>query len=142
IRKDILHGAGVTLKEIFEAALLNIDKCFEIMDMSSMLMAMDVINEPIDSDCKMLILSNKDKVLGAASMLSKKALSQIHKVFGEKFVILSSSIHEVIAVPYEEETVTNCNFLIREINATKVEPEEVLCNHAFICENCELSILD
>ena len=53
----------------------------------------------------------------------------------DEVIILPSSIHESILIPIQEGQkldAEHCNQTIREINATKVLPEEVLSDHAYI----------
>ena len=53
----------------------------------------------------------------------------------DEVVIIPSSLHEVILLPKQkgqEMDARGCNQIIREINATKLLPEEVLSDHAYI----------
>lgn len=53
----------------------------------------------------------------------------------DEVILFPSSVHEIILVPKQEGLELDagwCGQLVREINATKVLPEEVLSDHAYL----------
>ena len=61
-------------------------------------------SEDMDEMTPFFIISNKSKVKGASAILNKKVLAE----FGERYhtnkiVVLPSSVHEMLLVPYTEE---------------------------------------
>lgn len=53
----------------------------------------------------------------------------------EEVILFPSSVHEIILVPKQEGLELDagwCGRLVREINAAKVPPEEVLSDHAYL----------
>ena len=81
---------------------------------------------------KMYILSNHMRSYGAAALIYPEQLRKIAEEVGENYYVLPSSVHETIIVaesesPDKEEL---CS-LIKEINETQVEAEEVLSDHAY-----------
>ena len=81
----------------------------------------------------MPILTNDSKVKGAVAMLDRDLIKSLD--LGNEVVILPSSIHEVIVMPtsqIEPEQIETLSNMVREINSTVVEPEEVLSNKAYI----------
>lgn len=50
-----------------------------------------------------------------------------------KLVVLPSSVHEMIVLPYtDEETVERYSRIVKSVNAKQVEPEERLTDRAYI----------
>lgn len=76
---------------------------------------------------RMGILSNRSRLYGAACVLYPGLLEELAEENGGDFYILPSSVHEVILLDAGAEQ--DCGFLrdmIRDVNDTQVEPEEVL----------------
>lgn len=86
-----------------------------------------------DSDqLAMYVLSNKEKLFGAAAMLYPDLLKNFAIACGKDFYILPSSIHEVILVPeFESSDLESLSEMVREINGISVAKEEVLSDHAY-----------
>lgn len=80
----------------------------------------------------LLILTNSRRYLGAACILYRGLLEQFSEKIGKNLYILPSSIHEVILLP--EDCVKKADSLIRmvrEVNRTQLEPEEVLSDTVY-----------
>ncbi len=84
----------------------------------------------------MLVVSNESKISGAAAILCKSIQERIASMLGEKFVVLPSSVHEVICVAYEsEKDLENFQRTVREINETEVDEGERLSDNIYIHRN-------
>ena len=60
-------------------------------------------------------------------------LEMIGQILKKDYYILPSSVHEVIIVPYSEIYVcSKLDEMVREINSTQVEEEDVLSNHVYL----------
>lgn len=91
----------------------------------------------------LLILTNSRRYLGAACILYRGLLEEFSEKIGKNLYILPSSIHEVILLP--EDCVKKADSLIRmvrEVNRTQLEPEEVLSDTVYYYdrEKKEISI--
>lgn len=84
-------------------------------------------DETIYEDDIMFVLSNPLRSFGAACILYDGILEQIAGQLDENYYILPSSIHEVIIVPESKSpTKEHLCDMVREINETQVDVEEVL----------------
>lgn len=84
------------------------------------------------ADGKMFVLGNEIKLFGAAVMLYHGLMQQIGSRLGRNYFILPSSVHEVILVPDDGEQMAGELWqMVCEINATQVEPEEVLADSLY-----------
>lgn len=91
------------------------------------------MGELFENDVPMWVLSNDKRVHGAACMLYPGVLKAFADKIQENFYILPSSIHEVILLP--ESVVDDVEYvrnMIREVNATHVEPEEILSDSLYL----------
>lgn len=83
-------------------------------------------------DGRMYVLGNNMKLFGAASMLYKGLVENFADKIGKNLFILPSSIHEVILVPDNGDMEARELWeMVCEINATQVEPEEVLTDSVY-----------
>lgn len=80
----------------------------------------------------MQILSNENRVHGAACILYPGVLAELAESRGQNLYIIPSSIHEVIVLPDTgRENAERLREMILEVNTTQVEPEEILSNNLY-----------
>ncbi|MDE7404300.1 MAG: hypothetical protein K2M81_04265, partial [Lachnospiraceae bacterium] len=80
----------------------------------------------------MYVLTNKQKLYGAACMLYPGVLKTFAEKIQRDFYILPSSIHEVILVPADADTDKEAlHEIVTEINRTQVAEEEVLADSVY-----------
>lgn len=80
----------------------------------------------------MFILSNETNLYGAACVLYKNVLKEFAEKLHSNLYVLPSSVHEVILIPTDLES--DPEFLadmVKEVNATSIEREEVLSDHVY-----------
>lgn len=86
----------------------------------------------IEDDFDMYVLTNKRRYYGAVCMLNTDVLESFGRRIQNNFYIIPSSLHEVILVPYADDTqAEQLREIINEVNQEMVEPEEVLSDHAY-----------
>lgn len=95
------------------------------------------------AELPLYVLSNEERIYGAAAILYDRVLEEAGKRLKENYYILPSSLHEVILVPESgmkgREPLEK---LVREVNETQVEPEDVLADsvYHYDCERHKLSM--
>ena len=83
-------------------------------------------------DTGMYILTNRRKRFGAAEILDKKTLRMIADRVGDGFIVLPSSLHEMIVLPPNAESeYERLADMVREVNDTQVDVEERLSYHVY-----------
>ena len=98
--------------------------------------ASQMINDMIPADDKMFVLTNEQKLNGAAALLDEKMMEQITEKVGNDFYILPSSVHEVLIVPKEEGMeFKDLEAMVQEVNATQVAPQDKLSDHVYQYDN-------
>ncbi len=82
---------------------------------------------------KMFVLTNSQKVNGAACILYDGILEDFATKHGKDLYILPSSVHEVIIVIDEEDIKKeDLDSMVREVNRVEVEDGDILSDHAYI----------
>ena len=135
VKKDFLERVGLDEKEVWEYARANTFADTVVRTMA------EVIAEICGMPCgeisadepPMYVISNKSSMRGASAVLDKKVLEDIGRKHGtDTLIILPSSIHEVLVVPYEDgmdmEFMRN---MVTEVNTTEVLPEDQLISDAY-----------
>lgn len=80
----------------------------------------------------MYVLTNEHKFHGAGCILYSNFLKKIADEWGCDICIILSSIHETILIPmYMSRGCEEMAQMIREVNQTQLEPEEILSDHAY-----------
>lgn len=135
----IMEKANVTEKELWQRAEKNTNEEATLQSMATIIAEMLHIEdeeelEELEATSPMYVVSNKNKVKGASAVLNKEILAEFGRKFHtDKIVVLPSSIHEMILIPYTEEIcMENMTAMVREINTTEVRPEERLTDKAYI----------
>lgn len=148
-----LNCWGVSIDELMEAAVLNTPRILkisidsilnELAHMNNMEVSQEDL-EGFDMGQYMYIVSNEKKLNGASAILYKDSLQSIARRLNSDFYIIPSSVHEVIAIPYNDFTKKQESFLketIAFVNNTEVSTQDVLSNNLYFFsrEDNELKI--
>lgn len=100
-----------------------------------------------DDSPVLYVLSNKERRDGAVQLLNKRMLKTAAKMFGRDFMVLPSSIHEILLVPVtddmeEKDYVVKFANMVREVNDTQVEDTEILSYHVYrYCADTETVVI-
>lgn len=79
------------------------------------------------------VLTNKDKINGATTIIYDGVLKEIADKLDADLIIIPSSINEVLIVPYSENiTAEEYASMIGEVNASEVADADVLGTHPYI----------
>mgnify|MGYP000867487442 FL=1 len=136
VRKEHLEIWGLTEAQLFDEAKKNtpILLPYQFCPMRKLLREICpyAVDEGEEEEESLYVLSNKLRSFGAASMLYEGILEKVGQKLGENYYILPSSIHEVIVVPESNSPVKqDLEEMVREINETQVEEEEVLSDRVY-----------
>lgn len=135
ITYDLLKHYEISEEELDKIAMDNLAKTeFDFKSMYDILKEMVPEGFPMPPvDDSMYVLTNKTKVNGAAAILDKGIMDKIAEQLGCDFVIIPSSIHEVIILKVENTTnVDDLKEMIGDVNNTELDPKEVLSDHPYI----------
>lgn len=145
VTDDICQSLRMTSEEVLEMAHMNSDRQgYQCQTMGEVMrdlstregMPEDYADELIQSGerCPMWILSNEQRIDGAAAITSEEALKAAHEKIGEDFYVLPSSRHEVILIPQSfVPDVGSLQAMVRDINATEVSKTDKLSDGVYKC---------
>lgn len=136
IRNEHLDIWNVSLDEVYKDACNNtpIINRYEIHDLRDIIMAFAPQETEEQAPVSMYVLSNRERLHGAVCMIYPDVLKHISNMLDSNIYILPSSIHEVILLPAEDVNSSDYEFIkymIREVNDTKVDEEEILSYSAY-----------
>lgn len=91
--------------------------------------------ESFDDEMPLYILTNRKKTYGAAVMLYPDAMKLAAERIGSNLVILPSSLHEVLLLPYDkDEDPEMLREMVRSVNVSEVPEEDILSDNVYFYE--------
>lgn len=143
ITNEHLKKWGVSINDIMAAASENQNTYMkpQVITMSNFLSSMlpgDMVAPDAKDMQEMYILTNESKYHGAAVLLNEGFIRSFTEKIDKPFVIIPSSIHEVIAVPMETIDILNLeaiNEMVKDVNRTQLRDDDVLSDHVYVFDN-------
>lgn len=138
ISNEHMNYWGVNEEMLYQSAWKNLKKpdeaIFEDMtDILSPLLMEGAGKAFAGEEVVMYVLSNRYRANGAVHMCNRTALREASEWAGDDFWILPSSVHEVILIPVRqtEGCAEGLAGIVKEINDTQLEPQEILSYHVY-----------
>ena len=148
IQNHHLNFWSMDAEDLYNLAMENTADDFEIIPMRSVIEAiMDEGSASIimdNGEIEMSILTNHFRLQGAAGMLHKGIIKQYMKeTKADKVWIIPSSIHETLLIPCDLMPDTEyVKGMVKEVNATQVQPEEILSDNVYVYDGNEITIAE
>lgn len=146
VTSEMARQMKLTPEEVLQIGKKSIDQQdFKIRTMQEIIAEMmgDTFMDafpPLDGP-PMIVLTNERGVQGANALLSEKALAEVERRIGS-YVVLPSSLHEVICIPIDEKMDPDTlRSMVREVNLGQVAPEERLSDEVFMCDGHRLMLV-
>ena len=117
VNESLAKSWGMTVGEVFDQAMENTKADYEIMPMMDILSVLMGINpEEMEAmeQVPMLVITNKAKMHGASAIIP--AASELRKRFPEGYMVIPSSVHEVIVVKRDDVDAAEMANIIQEVN--------------------------
>lgn len=141
VTNELIAGWGIDKNTLFDIAFQNMAlEKWMMYDLKDCVYTADnclknLLDDPKirhNQDNKIFVLTNKERVLGAAVMLCKWVMEEIGEIFPNGFYIIPSSIHECIIIQKNEKIKPeNLGEIVREVNRENVLPHEVLSGNVY-----------
>ena len=150
IEKEHLQMWGVTEEEIWQAAMENMPgllppRVHKMQDLLEQMAGTELYFHLKEEEKKVVgmvkaqqrmplfMMTNSRGFHGASVLLYNGLLEQCARKFPGDVFVIPSSVHEVLLLPAEDTwSVQEMNEMIRCVNRTEVEPEEILSDHVYI----------
>lgn len=126
---------GVSIEEAWLAAEANVAADVNIMSIIDMLKGKGLLpaDMEIEDTVPMLVITNASTTFGAGVITSKRVAKRVGQMLGESnFVMIPSSVHEVIAVPLYIALANPLSDFVKEVNQSEVEEKEQLSDVAYV----------
>lgn len=153
VTQTLLKTWGIPFDVVFAQAQENMAKVFDFRSINEMIV--DTVAEwyesigitkdearkkaSVETDMcpnPMFVLSNMEKVLGAGNLAVPEVLE---KCFQDKeWMILPSSVHEIIALPAKDLPIEEAKALVSEVNQNEVDPRDQLSDSVYLYRQGEL----
>ena len=134
IHNNHLGFWDVTENDLYEYASINTSKLLPagIKSMFDTLSEMINMEDLPDTDDLMYVLTNREKLQGASTILYPDVLSTFAEKIKTNLWLIPSSVHEWIIIPDDRnmnrETLSE---IIQEVNGSQLAPDEVLSDHPY-----------
>lgn len=135
VTENMISTMGMEESMLWGCAEDNTSDDTEIQDMAELMRSMGIDPEMLgNDDVNQIVVTNKQKTYGAAGLLDRVKITELAaRNNAEKFIVLPSSIHEVILVKLNgDEYLKGFSEMVREVNEQQVAENEWLANCAYV----------
>lgn len=135
LTNEMIKNIGIDTNILISSAEENLEDFVKIDDLSEItrMFRHDECNE---ESGEMFVVSNFDRINGAAAILMDSTINKIKKILDcDSFYVIPSSIHEVIVMKVDEEFAKDMKEIIENVNATCVNAEDFLSNNLYVYED-------
>ncbi len=149
VNKILADTWGISDEEIISAAKKNTPELFDVLmkplfEMIKSLLSIDEKEELQDfQEPGIYVLTNKMNIHGAMFLGISEVLEEARRKLGvESFYILPSSIHECLIVTEKNMAPKELRKMVRDVNNSHVQPDEVLSYSIYKYDGTEVSIIE
>lgn len=145
ITNSFLERIAVTEEDMVKLAFANVEKNLMVQTMEEVIS--EILGTPFLEngveryEKRMYVVSNRRRQYGAPVIMLPKTYEILREYLGDRFIILPSSLHECIAVPYEGNQLEELMDLVRCVNCEVVEEVDKLSDHIYLCDKTGISLL-
>lgn len=143
VTHDLAERWNVSEEEILQAAEENTESLFPVrMEpiLDTLCRVADISRDDLPEEVlaeedspQIMVLTNYLGVNGATVLLYDSFLQQVYEKLRGKFIILPSSIHEVIVMPLASAPpITDSQKMVEQINRSAVKEEEILSDSVYL----------
>ncbi len=143
ITNNLATKYGKTAEELDFYARENAKNTVKFGSMFSFLMGngFDLDQATIsDGEYPLYVVTNKDQMFGASMITYPEVCQKISDIFGGDYVILPSSIHEVIIIPANAMDKEDIYDMVRNVNETCVAQADFLSDNVYYYNSKEKKI--
>ena len=136
VRNSHMEAWGVSEDDLYREAMSNMETADDaiIKSFTEIMKEMAGDGLPLCPDSfPMYVLTNRCKVNGAVEITRKDVLEKAAEIMGCDFMVIPSSVHEVLLVPDNRNPKQAAQIagMVDEVNRTQVAEDEVLSFHVY-----------
>lgn len=143
LKKWNLENASekISVEELFLAAQKYVSDNYEVSRMDEVLMSYGEERYAEEAVSSTYIVTTQNHIKGAAVMISPVVIDTLmERMDTEKIILLPASIHEMIAVPFDESKIKYLREIVKTMNETIVNTEDKLTDTVYIVSDGVISI--
>ena len=131
ITTEMLNKFEISNRELFDNALHNTESDITIRNISDILNPiLGIYDDPITNDL-MKIVSNKSNTYGASILADSEIAELVSERTGwDDYMIIPSSIHECIIIPYTTDYEALVE-MVKSVNSTELKEDEILSDAVY-----------
>ena len=143
VKNEFLRMWGIQEETLYQLAMKNTEKIFGtcLRNMNELLIEMckgkvpDYLLPALEEDNLMYVSTNQEKNYGASVIfVDENFRKSVQEKLGD-FVIIPSSIHETIIIPFADSMdVNELRRMVSQVNDSELNPTDVLSNNVYICK--------
>ncbi len=124
VTESMLKRWGISQETLHDDAIASCENMYpsDLFDLSEFI--------GIHGTIPMIVVSNTKRMFGATALFYPGVVQRLSEKLGGNFIVLPSSIHEVIAVP-DAKDVEGLAEMVKEINGLEVPDEDQLSDHVY-----------
>lgn len=134
VTKELLTTWNINKGTLFAEATFNLieNNDFKIKSLAQVIAEIqgipaDMVRE-LETENPMYVVTNKIKSFGAVGILSPTIKAKLNGLFPNGYTVLPSSVHEVIVAEGNDPNYTE---MVKTVNASEVNPDEVLSDNTY-----------
>lgn len=137
VSNELAEKWNVSESSLMQTAMENTEKLHpaEIYDFQKLMQKAGMIDGTEKTvDFPMYVITNRERWHGAVCVLYKGILRRIAKNLDSDLIMIPSSLHEMIVLPKKKNSgsVKEMNQMVKEVNESQLEPDEVLSDHVYL----------
>ena len=146
LTNSVVKQMGMSMDEVSSAAMENMPRIrpLKITTIVQQLREMNgIVDDPagfVMEEPPVLVVTNTAAFQGAASVFYPGVQEELKARLGGDFYILPSSIHEVLAVKKDENTLEDLRMMVSTINEAEVTPQDRLSDNIYELSEGRLKI--
>ena len=147
VRNEHMNLWGTETSVLFDNAKANMEQKQPVRIQSIVEVLKEMIGEMSEelfeeAKSQMYVLSNESMRNAAAGMIFTDKLQEFANVHNSNLFILPSSIHELLLIPDNGDIdVDSLESMVREVNLTQVEPDEVLSDNVYYYNRGDMCLM-
>lgn len=141
VKNEHMEKWGKDEGDLYQTVIENMERGCDgvvrkLTDLVAQIMGVEEMPDEMDrKGVELYVLTNQKRANGAVWMMDKNLLREAFRRIGKDFLILPSSVHEVLLAPLEEKIyekrLTEIAQMVREVNNTQLEETEILSYHVY-----------
>ena len=136
VHNGVFQNWNIPVSELMHTAMKNTERMYsaKVMDFEEEVKKIGMVPETGKLGNPMYIITHEGRVYGAVGALYKGLLDRLAEELESDLILIPSSVHEFLMMPKNTCPIGigELNQMVREVNATQLQADEVLSDHVYL----------